>query len=220
MTARTPIAAFTIALAVTLATMSSINTGSSGKPSATTSTSAGIRVSETTATAKEPEVLSEPGVTMTEEGTQDYLHIGNSAKDLPRLRPEETGVVSSHPSLYAGGTGQKIATVSFWEKLAYCETHADWENTGKYAGGLGIYVGTWRQWGGTQFSDHPSTATKSEQILVANRISTQGWLRPDGLFQRPVWFSGWGALGCAGRPDLVEISSPSAYTLEHSRMSN
>ena len=121
------------------------------------------------------------------------------------------------PYIYANGTGKKIATVEFWDKLAHCETHSDWENPGKYAGGLGIYVGTWRQWGGTQFAETPSKATKSEQIVVANRISTQGWMREDGRFQKPVWFTGWGALACAGRPELVSLKDQSAYTLEQSR---
>lgn len=125
----------------------------------------------------------------------------------------------SNPAIYAGGTGKRIATVEFWDKLAYCETHADWENPGRYAGGLGIYLGTWVQWGGRDFASHPSAATRSEQIVVANRISTQGWLRPDGILQDPVWFSGWGALGCAGRPELVDIKDPRAYTSEHGRLS-
>lgn len=125
----------------------------------------------------------------------------------------------ANPGIYAGGTGKKMATVEFWDKLAYCETHADWENPGKYAGGLGIYLGTWIQWGGRDFAPHPSAATRSEQIVVANRISTQGWLRPDGRLQDPVWFSGWGALRCAGRPELVDIEDPRAYTSEHGRLS-
>ena len=147
--------------------------------------------------------------TVLEEDLQSIKSKASSDDKLP--------LSIARPSIYANGTGKKIATVAFWDKLAYCETHSDWENPGRYAGGLGIYIGTWRQWGGTQFAECPSRATRSEQIVVANRISTQGWVREDGRFQRPVWFTGWGALKCAGRPELVSLEDQRAYTLEQSR---
>jgi hypothetical protein len=66
---------------------------------------------------------------------------------------------------------------AFWDKLAWCETQGDWQNGGKYAGGLGIYQGTWENWGGTEFAPTPDKATKEEQIVVAQRVSTLG--KPD-----------------------------------------
>ena len=122
---------------------------------------------------------------------------------------------TANPSLYRGGTGKKLATIEFWMELAYCETKQDWSNRGQYAGGLGIYRGTWNAWGGKEFAPRPDLATIAEQIIVANRISTQGWVRPDGTFSEPVWFTGWGALPCVGRPRLVPLSSPLAYMDAH-----
>jgi hypothetical protein len=121
----------------------------------------------------------------------------------------------SGAGLYSTGTGKRIATIKFWFRLAYCETHADWDNPGRFAGGLGIYVGTWRQWGGRDFAPTPAEASIAEQIIVANRISTQGYRRPDGKLVEPVWFTGWGALPCAGRPELVALDDPRAYLPEH-----
>lgn len=221
MTVRTPVVVFILTLAVTLAALSSLYPKSSARLQQDATVRDSIKFTQSTHTLPAPqdEVILEKSPLTTieplEHGTQ-YLH--GSQKSRVNLVTQDEQKPLPSPSLYSGGTGAKIATVSFWERLAYCETHADWENTGRYAGGLGIYIGTWRQWGGTQFAHHPSEATKSEQILVANRISTQGWLRPDGSFQRPVWFTGWGALSCAGRPELVTLDDPDAYTLEHSRM--
>ena len=106
----------------------------------------------------------------------------------------------------------------FWDKLAWCETNGDWQNGGKFAGGLGIYQGTWENWGGKEFAPTPDKATKEEQIIVAQRVSTLGysatitrdpeWARIHGVpttylhKKDPVGFNGWGALRCAGgRPN-------------------
>lgn len=96
-----------------------------------------------------------------------------------------------------------IASETFWELMARCETGKNWQHGGVYAGGLGIYVGTWRQWGGREFAPSPDLATREQQIIVANRVSTQGWMRPDGRFEKPVGFSGWGCLKTVDRPTLM-----------------
>jgi hypothetical protein len=98
---------------------------------------------------------------------------------------------------------------SFWQAMARCETGNNWQNGGEYAGGLGIYVGTWRQWGGREFAPTPDQATPAQQIVVANRVSTQGWKRPDGRFEPPVGFSGWGCLKTIGRPTLMMFTPES-----------
>lgn len=85
----------------------------------------------------------------------------------------------------------------FWRKVAWCETHANWRHrspSGNYGGGLGIAWTTWRAFGGYEFARHPSRATMQEQIRVANRISVRGYLKPDGTFQYPVRFMGWGCI--------------------------
>jgi hypothetical protein len=133
----------------------------------------------------------------------------------PRTTPPALAEPAAGADLYRAGTGKRIATIKFWFRLAYCETHADWQNPGRFAGGLGIYIGTWRQWGGRDFAPTPAEASIAEQIIVANRISTQGYRRPDGKLVEPVWFTGWGALPCAGRPELVSLDDPRAYLPEH-----
>lgn len=108
--------------------------------------------------------------------------------------------------------GKPRAMDEYWEKMARCETKSNWKDTGRYAGGLGImtngkygdyHMGTWERWGGEQFAKSPDKATKEQQILVANRISTQGWYQPDGKFKEPVGFNGWGCKKHIGSPVLV-----------------
>lgn len=95
-------------------------------------------------------------------------------------------------------------TNAFWDELAQCETGGNWNDGGKYAGGLGIYIGTWVRWGGREFAKHPSEATREEQITVANRIAVDGYqtknsyktlddrLNNRPFFQEPVGLGGWG----------------------------
>lgn len=120
--------------------------------------------------------------------------------------------VLSHHSLPF--TQRAKATDKFWDKLARCETNSNWQDTGNWAGGLGIARSTWSRFGGKEFAPTPDKATRVEQITVANRISTQGytgtitrdpeWAKVHGVpqtetyVQEPVGFSGWGALPCAG----------------------
>ena len=109
------------------------------------------------------------------------------------------------------------APVEFWEKMAVCETNSNWQNTGQWAGGLGIYtkgefpqssMGTWERYGGEEFAPSPDKATKEQQIIIANRISVEGWkttvtrdeVRAKAMgvpqvyewHQKPVGFTGWG----------------------------
>ena len=64
--------------------------------------------------------------------------------------------------------------VAMWEELAHCETGGNWQDGGEYGGGLGIYVGSWKAYGGTEFAARPQQATKEQQIVVAERIATDG----------------------------------------------
>jgi LysM repeat protein len=75
--------------------------------------------------------------------------------------------VSSHGSAAVGG--------SVWDRLARCESGGNWAtNTGNgYSGGLQFSSGTWRANGG---SGSPHTASRAEQIRVAQRVqASQGW---------------------------------------------
>jgi len=114
-------------------------------------------------------------------------------------------------------TDKAKATIEFWDKLAVCETNSNWQDTGQYAGGLGIYtkgefrdsvMGTWEHFGGEEFAPSPDKATKEQQIIIANRISVEGYRttvtrdadkakrmgvpREYEWYQEPVGFNGWG----------------------------
>lgn len=80
-----------------------------------------------------------------------------------------------HPELKAQLVSKKGGSVKFWEAVAWCETNHDWDDGGYYAGGLGIAQVTWRGFGGRQFAPTAKTATKEEQIIVANRIAFFGF---------------------------------------------
>ena len=94
----------------------------------------------------------------------------------------------------------------YWHAVARCETGSNWQDRGKFAGGLGIFVGTWENYGGRQFAPHPSQATVTEQIVVANRIAVFGFQTrhtfltlDDRLNNRPFFrpragFFGWGCV--------------------------
>jgi len=64
-----------------------------------------------------------------------------------------------------------------WTAMAQCETGGNWAHYGPtWSGGLGIYRGTWREFGGTEFATLPRDATRAQQIIVAERIrATYGW---------------------------------------------
>ena len=45
-----------------------------------------------------------------------------------------------------------------------------------YDGGLGIYRGTWRAFGGTEFAPNAGLATREQQIIVGSGSTTKlGW---------------------------------------------
>lgn len=152
-------------------------------------------------------------------------------KTVQPAKPKKAKVKNEDAGLY---DRDKLAATlilkpadSFWDELARCETASDWQNPGRYAGGLGIMTsgefrqsssGTWERWGGEEFAPSPDQATREEQIIIANRIAVWGWsktverdpewARVNGVpvvyeyVRPPVGFYGWGALHCAGgKPD-------------------
>jgi hypothetical protein len=67
-----------------------------------------------------------------------------------------------------------------WDQLAQCESGGRWDtvdpNPNGYDGGLGIYRGTWRAFGGTDFAPNAGLATREQQIIVGQRIYDKlGW---------------------------------------------
>jgi uncharacterized protein YabE (DUF348 family) len=67
-----------------------------------------------------------------------------------------------------------------WDELAQCESGGRWDTIDSgpdgYDGGLGIYRGTWRAFGGTEFAPNAGLATREQQIIVGMRIYEKlGW---------------------------------------------
>ncbi len=170
-----------------------------------------------------PEFFVQDGVHLTGSGMRAFIGavvaagdfrkaVASAAVEEPRQLLAPIMPEASEPEDYAPTLERHtrpMAPDSFWQTMARCETGNNWQNGGEYAGGLGIYVGTWGQWGGREFAPTPDQATPAEQIIVANRVSTQGWMRPDGRFERPVGFSGWGCLKTIGRPRLMMFTTES-----------
>lgn len=112
--------------------------------------------------------------------------------------------------------GKARALDLYWHRMAQCETGGNWKDKGKWSGGLGIYVRTWIGYGGKEFAPKPELATIDEQIIIANRISTQGYqtkneyltlndkLNNKPFFRPPVGFGGWGCKKHVGNPVLFK----------------
>jgi hypothetical protein len=82
----------------------------------------------------------------------------------------------SQPHIVAYGTKADW----HWDELARCESGGRWDtidaNPDGYDGGLGIYVGTWRAFGGLEFAPRAGYATREQQIIVGMRIhDALGW---------------------------------------------
>ncbi len=103
----------------------------------------------------------------------------------------------------------ELPTDSYWNKVAQCETASNWRNGGQWAGGLGIYLATWRGFGGEEFAPTPDRATRAEQVVVANRIALRGYQNASGATQQPVGFNGW---GCIRNNDYLEPTVPNPWT--------
>jgi Transglycosylase-like domain len=67
-----------------------------------------------------------------------------------------------------------------WDGIARCETGGNWSMRGaSYSGGLGFYNGTWTSFGGRQFASNAGSASREQQIVVAERVYARyglsGW---------------------------------------------
>ncbi|MFJ5228318.1 transglycosylase family protein [Kitasatospora sp. NPDC088391] len=74
-------------------------------------------------------------------------------------------------------TGAHAAPSAVWDRVADCESGGNWgadQGNGLY-GGLQINAQRWADYGGTSYAPLPSTASRSQQIAVAERIlATEG----------------------------------------------
>jgi uncharacterized protein YabE (DUF348 family) len=82
-----------------------------------------------------------------------------------------------------------------WDQLAECESGGRWDTVDSgpdgYDGGLGIYRGTWRAFGGTEFAPNAGLATREQQIIVGMRIYEKlgwdPWGCANNLLHWPQW---------------------------------
>ncbi len=95
-----------------------------------------------------------------------------SARNVARV--VITGVVVAGAPVALAGTAN-AASDSQWDAIAQCESGGNWNtSTGNgYSGGLQFTQSTWRAHGG---QGSPSTASRAQQIAVAERVlASQGW---------------------------------------------
>ena len=65
-----------------------------------------------------------------------------------------------------------------WAKVAQCESGSNWSKRGRtYSGGLGFRNDVWAQYG-SDIAPNASQATPEQQVVVALRINTSGFV-PD-----------------------------------------
>lgn len=67
-----------------------------------------------------------------------------------------------------------------WNSIAQCETGGNWQMSGPiYSGGLGFANTTWSGYGGSQYAANAGSASKYEQMLVAENVYAKhglsGW---------------------------------------------
>lgn len=99
----------------------------------------------------------------------------------PEPAPESTpsaGTTSSTSPSPAAPQPSTSVSGSVWDRLAQCEAGGNWAtNTGNgYYGGLQFAATSWTGFGGTEFAPMAHQASRSQQIVVAERIlAKQGW---------------------------------------------
>jgi resuscitation-promoting factor RpfA len=72
----------------------------------------------------------------------------------------------------------EAATGRTWDRLANCESGGNWHiNTGNgFYGGLQFTRSTWKGFGGGRYADRADHASRSEQIIIAEKVlDGQGW---------------------------------------------
>ncbi|GAB3281217.1 hypothetical protein GCM10027449_22390 [Sinomonas notoginsengisoli] len=114
-------------------------------------------------------------------------------------------VAASGAALSAAALGAPAANAASgatWDALAQCESGGNWSiNTGNgFSGGLQFTPSTWAAYGGT---GSPTTATRDQQIAVAERVlAGQGW----GAW--PACSAKLGLYGTSGaNPTPVQVQS-------------
>jgi uncharacterized protein YabE (DUF348 family) len=123
-----------------------------------------------------PEILPDAtmavGTTRVQAGAAGFLKVTYEVTKNNGV-PSGLTPVSQVPVVPATPTITFFGTMADprWDEIARCETGGNWAMVGPtYSGGLGIYNGTWNEFGGPQFASNPGLATREQQIIVAERI--------------------------------------------------
>ena len=102
----------------------------------------------------------------------DQSRIDDAVAEAARLQAMRDAEETLRISKY-GRTGVD------WDGIARCETGGDWQHQTRYDGGLGLLHVAWIEFGGRDFAEYGSEATREEQIIVAERLHDRhglsGW---------------------------------------------
>jgi len=98
---------------------------------------------------------------------------------IPKVVADGAMPIATTTTLYAPTTTVPplvpAAIMAKWQKVAWCETHANWHYNGsRYDGGLGIIPRNWIAFGGQDFAPAAHLATPEQQVYVAIQIQTAG----------------------------------------------
>ncbi|MEH0111252.1 transglycosylase family protein [Tersicoccus sp. MR15.9] len=126
--------------------------------------------------------------------------VNNSSLLSRNLRRGAAVLALTGAGVAVTGTQANAASEATWDRVAQCESGGNWSiNTGNgFSGGLQFTASTWAEYGGT---GSPTTASKAQQIAVAERVlAGQGW----GAW--PVCSVQAGATGSAATPTPVQAA--------------
>lgn len=96
-------------------------------------------------------------------------------------RAAEAAELARAVETYQAAVAAERSRTAVWDRIAQCETGGNWGMTGsRYSGGLGFANTTWDSFGGREFATNAGLASRSQQIIVAERLRDYGG------------YSGWG----------------------------
>lgn len=85
--------------------------------------------------------------------------------------------------------GMETPSDAYLARQRQCETGNNPHNGGRFAGAYGMFVGTWRQWGGQWFAPTPDQALPIQQTIVWIRVTVAGFGNqpPAGFLKNSCW---------------------------------
>jgi len=118
--------------------------------------------------------VEDPGAPGEKEVT--YKVTQKNGKEVARESVSEKVLTQPKPKIVHVGTKQAptpdIGDGSAWDRIAQCESGGNWAiNTGNgYYGGLQFDKRTWDAYGGDQYANLPSQASREQQIAIAEKV--------------------------------------------------